>query len=325
VRGVRWEQDERRIRRITMMLRRLAVLLALAGVLLGACGQPTPDSPGGAGSGRVTMPSPAEGPDEPDEPGEIEFEQPPPVVVRYFDESIELSPWTYCYGAACVDGMVPEDPPDVGNPDEVIVEFPLPEWTFTASFRPAGNECGRVQEVPLEQTGEGEFVLRPAGYAGPYDVTLFGRGTGDLFVTFHWTTPADGPRPEPEATLAVLADHDGRVDSYGVELEVANLAETPKSASAEITVRAADGGSVTFTAQGEKRGCWPPEGTLYWDGPDKKGLEASALGEGPFTYEVVLLLDGVRHEATAQWPADEIVGNEPSVSLNFNPSLPALP
>ena len=307
-----------------MMVRRVAAVLAVAGVLLGACGK-APESPSGTGSGPVTQPSPTEGKDAPGEPNHPEFEQPPPVVVRYSDESIELSAWTYCYGAACVDGMVPEDPPDVGNPAEIIVEFPLPSWTFTASFRPAGDECGRVQDVPLERTGEGEFVLRPAGYAGAYDVTLFGRGEGDLFVTFLWTTPADGPLPTPEARLAVLADHDGRIDSYGVELEVVNLAETPKNASAAITIEAEDGGTVTFSATGEKRGCWPPDGTLYWDGPDRKGLEAAALGDGPFTYEVMLLLDGVRHEAIAQWPADEIVGNEPSVSLDFSPSLPALP
>ena len=306
------------------MVKRVAAVLAVAGLLLGACGR-APESPSGVGSGRATQPSPAEEKDAPSDPTLPEFEQPPPVVVRYSGESIELSAWTYCYDAACVDGIVPENPPDVGSPDEIVVEFPLPEWSFTASFRPAGDECGRVQDVPLDQTGEGEFVLRPAGYAGAYDVTLFGRGAGDLFVTFRWTTPADGPRPTPEARLAVLADHDGRVDSYGVELEVVNLAETPKSASAEITVTAEDGGSVTFSAAAEKRGCWPPDGTLYWDGPDRKGLEAAALGDGPFTYEVVLLLDGTRHEAVARWPADEIAGNEPSVGLDFSPSLPALP
>ncbi len=36
------------------------------------------------------------------------------------------------------------------------------------------------------------------------------------------------------------------------------------------------------------------------------------------------MLDGVRHLATASWPADEIVGNEPSVALEFTPHLPAV-
>src|ERR687898_178041 len=95
------------------------------------------------------------------------------------------------------------NPPDVGSPEEIIVEYPLPGWSFTASFRPSDDDCGRVQEVPLEPAGGGAFVLRPAGNAGTYDVTLFGRGDGDLFATFRWTTITDGPRPKPEARLAV--------------------------------------------------------------------------------------------------------------------------
>jgi hypothetical protein len=248
---------------------------------------------------------------------------PPPVTVRFFDETAALEAWTYCYGSVCADGMPPSDPHDVGSPEEVVVEFPLAGWSFTASFRPAGEECGRVQEAPLEAAGEGRFLLRPVGYADAYDVTLFGRGDGDLFTTFRWTTPGDGPLPTPEARLAVLADHDGRTDSYGIELEVSNLARTPKEASARITVEARDGDAVTFDAERSRLEC-QPEGTVYWDGPDEEGLAAAALGEGPFTYKVELLLDGSRFVATAAWPADEIPGNEPSVALHFTPNLPGL-
>ena len=211
----------------------------------------------------------------------------------------------------------------MGNPEEVAVEFPLPGWSFTASFRPAGDECGRVQEVPLEAGGDGRLVLRPAGRAGAYDVTLFGRGDGDLVTTFRWTTPGDGVAATPRARLAVLAGDDGEVDSYGVELELTNLARTPRQASATITVEAADGDAVTFDATRSRLRCLP-EGTVYWDGPDEKGLAAAALGEGPFTYRVEVILDGVRYVADAAWPADEIPGNEPSVALDFTPRLPAL-
>jgi hypothetical protein len=245
------------------------------------------------------------------------------VTVHFLDQSVALRAWTYCYGNLCADGSPPAAPADVGSPDEVIVEFPLPDWSFTASFQPAGKPCGRIQEASLEPVGDGRFVLRPVGHADTYDVTLFGRGDGDLFTTFRWTTPADGPLPTPEARLAVLAGHDGEVDSYGVELELTNLAHTPKQASARITVRAADGAEVTFDATRSSMGCFP-EGTVYWDGPDAKGLEAAGLGEGPFTYRVDIVLDGIRHVAEAEWPADEIRGNEPSVGLEFSPGLPSL-
>lgn len=81
--------------------------------------------------------------------------------------------------------------------------------------------------VTLEHARDSGFVLRPAGRAGTYDVTLFGRGNGDLFTDFRWTTTTDGPLARPSARLAVLADHDGQVDSYGIELELVNLAAPP--------------------------------------------------------------------------------------------------
>ena len=53
--------------------------------------------------------------------------------------------------------------------------------------------------------------------------------------------------------------------------------------------------------------------------PDKKGLAAAALGEGPFTYRVELVLDGRRLVATATWPADEIVGMSRPVRVRASP------
>lgn len=300
-------------------MRRAAIGLGLVLLLsLAACGEATTDPPAGAPPGPTSEPTPAD-----EDAGVSDLEAPPPVTVRGLDREVALDAWTYCYGSVCADGAPPTDPPDVGDPEDVVVEFPLPGWSFTASFRSAGDKCGRVQEVPLAAAGDGRFVLRPAGYAAAYDVTLFGRGDGDLFVTFRWTTPIDGPLPTPQARLAVLSDSDGTVDSYGVELELTNLAHTPKVASARITVRAATGRAVTFDATRARSRCWP-EGTVYWDGPDEEGLAAAALGEGPFTYEVELVLDGERFVATASWPDDEIAGNEPSVALHFTPGLPGL-
>ncbi len=273
-----------------------------------------------AGGGAVTPTAPASV--EPSSPSGLD--SPPPVTLRFSDQSIELHAYTYCYGNVCADGAPPSNPPDVGHPEDVSVDFPLAGWTFTAFFTPAGERCGRTQQIRLESSGDGEFVVRPAGHSGTYDVTLFGRGDGDLAVTFRWTTPTDGPLPKPEARLTVLSGHDGDIGSYGVELEVTNLARTPTEASATITVRASSGKAITFEAIRAKRPCFP-EGTVYWDGPDEQGRAAAALGDGPFTYEVQLLLDGVRYVATAEWPADEIRGNEPSVALQFTPDLPALP
>lgn len=294
--------------------------IALIGLfVLGACAGASPDgAPSRSRDGTPIDASPAEDPYP-------NLEGPPPVTVRFGDEAIELAAYSYCFGSVCATGFAPEPLPDIGSPADILVEFPLPGWSFTATFTTTGDECSRQQRVPLPANGQGSFLLQPVSRAGAYDVTLFGdvENGGSLAVTFRWTTPTNGPLPEPEARLAVLADHDGSVDSYGVELELSNLAQTPTDASATVTVRAASGGVVTFEATPGKRECLP-EGTVYWDGPDSKGRAAATLGEGPFTYEVEVVIDGSHHVAIATWPEDVIEGNEPSVALHFEPALPAV-
>jgi hypothetical protein len=113
----------------------------------------------------------------------------------------------------------------------------------------------------------------------------------------------------------VLANHDGAVDSYGIELQVTNLARTLRKTSATITVQASNENALTFKAK-RARGRCLAEGTVYWDGPDDKGLAAADPGDRPFAYKVELILDSVRRYVSgATWPDDGISGNEPSVSL----------
>ena len=295
---------------------RQAVAFVVVFTLSACAGAARDPGPSAAPQGRTVEATPAGDP-YPD------LEGPPPVTVRFGDEAIELAAWTYCFETVCADGSPREPLPDIGSPAEVLVEFPLPGWSFTAYFKPTGKECGREQEVALTPTEDGAFALEPAGRSDTYDVTLFGVGGGDLFVTFRWTTPTDGPLPEPDARLALLADHDGRLDSYGVELAISNLARTPADASATITVRSDTRDAITFDAIRSGDRCLP-EGTIYWDGPDSQGVAAAALDGDAFMYEVELVLDGRRYVGTGRWPTDVIVGNEPSVGLTFSPALPSL-
>lgn len=311
---------------IAARARSATAAVALAAVCLTACGDARPadssepdDSPDAPskklrGENAVDPTGPS---------GEEDFDGPPDVRVRYGDEFVDLRAWTFCYGNVCADGIPPPNPPDVGGPEQVVVEYPIEGWTFRASFRAAGQTCTRTFPTKLEEIERGRFVLRPAGYAGEYDVTLSGRGPGgDAFVTFRWTTPTDGPLPSPSAYVGIIADQDGQPGSYGVEMDVSQLGITPDRVEATITVTAANGNSRTFSPN-LTREC-RDDGSLWWDGPHAKGKQAADLGPAPFSYDVELTLDGRNYEAHAIWPDDVIRGFAPYVRLDFSPALPAL-
>ena len=250
-----------------------------------------------------------------------DLEGPPPFRLRYDDQEVVLWPHTFCYDNGCADGA-PTDVVSVGSPAEVRVFVPVDGWDLDATFVSGDPQCGRRQTVRPEGT-DGWYVLRPVGRAGDQRVDLFASGGGDMIAAFDWQTTADGALPRPEALTALIADHDGRPDSYGVELSLVNLAGTPEEATAEVTVTAANGRSLTFDAHRSVQDC-QAEGTVYFDGPDRSGRDVADLGGFPFRYDIVVTLDGTTHRATARYPADEIVGNEPSVRLDFDPPLPAL-
>lgn len=83
--------------------------MALGGLLLlAACGESGPNDELGAGPETTTRAlSTTTTPPltEPTAAPGLEF--PPPVTVRYFDESVALQAWAYCYRSGRVDGSPP--------------------------------------------------------------------------------------------------------------------------------------------------------------------------------------------------------------------------
>jgi hypothetical protein len=315
-----------------MRMRFLLTALA-ATVLLTGCGtaggttatEPTSSSPSSSSS-----PAP-EGTSEPSdrpEPGLPEVVPwdgegwAPPLTLDLDGTRVPLKPWTACYATGCYDGMPPEELHDVGTREEVPFSFPDSGWSFEATFRAVGPGCSRAITVPVQKTGDRTFAVHPAGPAGTWDVDVFGRGEGDVITTFRWTTSARGEMPEPDGYLGVVADHDGRPDSYGVELSLNDLATHPREAVAVVTVTAANGESLTLEPMRPEGTCYH-EGHVFFRGSEAQGDRAAALGPAPFRYDVGLTLDGVQHAATAVWPRDQIKGLAPYASLTFDPPLPA--
>lgn len=309
-------------------MRPLAVPALLLAVVLTGCGTEVP--PAGrapaAAPGATTSPT-ATTTAGLTADGDPRFAAPPPFRVRYGAQELVLRPHTYCYGDGCVDGVV-TDPPDLGSPAELLVHVPVRRFRLEASLaevRPGqrgGQACtGRQMRAPVDDLGDGWYRIRPFGPAATYDVHLFASGRGDMAGQVRWTTPAAGPMPIPAAHLALIADHDGEPDSYGLELGVTGLDRTPRRASARVEVRAGNGRSTTITAQRRRGAC---VGDLSFGAPDEVARAAARLGGFPFTTRVTLILDGVRHVATAVYPRDETPGNEPYVPLTFTPPLPGL-
>jgi hypothetical protein len=312
------------------------VLVAVVAVLLVACGAdatsiPTsspvssvaePTSSTSAPTSAPTSSTPSQRPSITSDPSRLAT--PPPLVIGNASTRVEVLPYTFCFGIGCVDGKQPRPFPNVGGGDSLIVEFPIDGWTFTAMFRAADDACGREMRTPLTATAATTHRLDPVGRAATYDVELFGRGPtgGDVIVWIRWTTTRDGPLPQPEARMALVAAQRDAIVSYGVELAIANLATTPASVRATITATSAEGRSLTFEPTRSSGGC--TVGTLLFFGPKEKGSEAAALGRAPFVYEVRLELDGATYVARARWPDDEDPELRPNVRLGFEPPLPAV-
>lgn len=250
---------------------------------------------------------------------------PPRFHVLAADGQLDLAPWTICYASGCADGAPSDTPPDVGGPPHLELGFDLPGWTFEATFRQHGTRagCGRQVSLPVEATGERTFRLLLAGPAGDWDVDLFGRGPtgGDAVTTVRWHTPVDGAFPDAATgQAAVLAENDGELDSYGLELFVSDLDRDHREATAEVTVTSATGRSVDLRL-GRPDECHV-RGFLSFRAPAALGRRATVLGAGPYAYEVRLVLNGATYVGRGTWPDDTTEDITPAVPLTWTPALP---
>lgn len=323
-------RDQRSRRRRGMIAAASAAVLVVAVSLAVQWGTPDGDE--------SPAPPPIQSPTETSSPTPTRIDRPDPtytwsdkpsrVVVRLPERDVALKTWLGCWwGPTGNLDCVEEEPeplaelPDVGSPEFVDFWFGVKGWTFEASFTELGVACPRVEETKTVSTGGHWFRLDPAGLAGDYRVDLTGYGPESDFkgaptqMSFVWHTPTDGPVDKPEA----------RVSSLGGDLEVVSLGFQPTSATARLTITAANDASMTRPIP-----LWPPSGRpctelggLYFQGDDQDFAGASDLGPGPFTYLVRLTLDGKEYVGTGTYPDDVRAGTAVSVELTWSPPLPA--
>ena len=116
---------------------------------------------------------------------------PPDLVRRTADETVEVSPHSYSGPGFTADGpTIPPDGPDlVIDSENVIVEYPRDDWTFTV-LNPAAGIEGTVQ---LEELPDGRYRLVPPATAGTYEIWLVGRDdeAGDASFVFRWIVGTD--------------------------------------------------------------------------------------------------------------------------------------
>ncbi|NNF65107.1 MAG: hypothetical protein HKN07_12740 [Acidimicrobiia bacterium] len=303
---------------------RIRASILILGLIAASCAAPSSDRVGNTDQpSPTTSPSPTTTIEPREQEPNPSFEPAPAVLVSNGDVELALDPWTACWTVSCYDGAPPDEPRDIGVGDELIIEFPAEGWTFQATARTGPGDCGRRQTEDLAPIDSTRHRLTPIGPAGQHIIEVFGHGPGgDVIVTFVWTTTTDGPPPVPMATTSILADHDGLVDSYGVEVSLWNLAHTPDEVSAEATVIAADGSSHSFRLTDRSDAC--SVGSLYLTAAIDEGLTAAQLGGGKFTYEIEVTMDGLNFTGTGIWPTDEDPECAPCVPLTFDPPLESL-
>jgi len=319
----------RRRRQASTVLGATAAVVAVAVAVPALTGGGAPSHVPGSGETSATSPTPTTA-DSPGTPasaptsthgptGEV-----PNLVLQLEDREVPLTAWSLCWGNGCADGFPPPDLEQVGSPDQVIAWSPEADMRWSVTFVETGvkDKCARSISYSAKPYDGHHVLLEPAGPAGSYRVDVFGRAPsgGDVVYSFGWTTPVAGRSPKPASGVAaVLAEHDGELDSYGVEVSISNLATHPTSAEVTITVTSSTGESIQFVPRGP--GACTDAGNLFFTLRD--GSAATHIGPGPFTYSVDLVLDGTHYTGTGRYPDDLQKGNEPSVKLTWDPPLPS--
>lgn len=321
--------------------RRRRVIIAGAGAAVLVVATSLATQLGGSDGDRTPAPAPTISPTESRSPTPTLIDRPDPtytwsdtpsrVVLRTPERDIRLTTWLGCWNGPrgnldCVEeaaGPV-AGLPDVGSPETLDFWFGVKGWTFDATFTELGTDCPRSEDTKTVSTRDHWFRLKPAGFAGDYQVDLTGYGPHSEFkgvpttMSFVWHTPVDGPVDQPKARVS------------DASLELSDLGFHPTSATAQVRITDANGETTTRqlpSINNDDCGL-DAQGGLYFEG-DFIDPAIPALGPGPYRYRVRLTLDGETYVGTATSKADAYVdptGAGPGTGTHdviWSPPLPA--
>lgn len=245
----------------------------------------------------------------------------PSVRIAGDERTVDVLVSEHCADGVCGQVSLAGPTPDLGASGPLAVRLPAEGWSLEASMTEDGRECPRSFAAPVQARSGGRYTLSPVGPPGRYLVTVRASGPGEsLVASFLWTTTSQGPPPEPSARVTVLVDDgSGPVRTPAVELVLSNLSASPERAEAKVTARSPEGADVALPVArvAECTGFG-----VVWHGTADHAPDAEDLGSQPYTYDVEVVLDGVRHTASATWPHDQTTATDWSLPLVFDPPLP---
>lgn len=238
---------------------------------------------------------------------------PPPIVVRADGPQLEAWQGSYCWGNTCADMTGPpwRSIPVAGAAAALEVGFADLHATWVASL--GGDRRCSHYPVRLRPLGAGAYEATAAGPPGEYRLDLFVRpaGGGDTSGAVRWTTPG-ASAPQSWAHLHQNTPSSG---GEGVVQVVLDGAAVDQDVSGTVTV-SGDGGRETFLLAAYDQGC-PGDRYVTLAPPGPVDRQVDRLGDGPYTYDVDVLVHGTHHRATATSSA----GAE-DTPLVFEPALP---
>jgi hypothetical protein len=261
----------------------------------------------------------------------------PTVSASHQGTTLELTAWAACgrWVDGCLEGVPPEDPPDLGrvNGGPILVEVPSDGLTLDASFVDLSQHRTYACDTSslsseLEQHGERVWEISPVGPADTYRVDVHasdGEGA-DFSVSFTTTTTTDHPWPKPVADLRssfaneifVRQTQPTRASFF---LYLSHLGTTPTESRARILLLAGDEEYEISLRRFDD--CEPPHYVSFRPDPSPPYPSAD-LGPPPYALRIEVDLDGIRHVATTKWPPDKpTYQGALQAILEFTPPLPA--